>query len=90
MPVALGADDPLLFGSRLVEQYTVAREAHGFTDEELAELARSSVRGSCAPEPLRTRLLAGIDDWLPNASRLALIMKDLGALRRRSYHDHRA
>jgi adenosine deaminase len=62
--VALGADDPLLFGSRLVAQYEVARTAAGLTDEALAELARCSVRGSCAPEPVRARLLAGIDDWL--------------------------
>jgi adenosine deaminase len=64
VPVALGADDPLLFGSRLVEQYDVARHSLGFTDEQLAELARSSIRGSCAPEPLRARLLSGVDDWL--------------------------
>jgi adenosine deaminase len=62
--VALGADDPLLFGSRLVEQYEVARTALGFDDSALAELARGSVRGSCAPAPVRARLLAGIDTWL--------------------------
>ena len=64
VPVALGADDPLLFGSRLVAQYEVARTALGFSDESLAELARSSVRGSCAPGLVRARLLAGIDAWL--------------------------
>ena len=36
MPVALGADDPLLFGTRLTAQYEIARHAHGFTDAELA------------------------------------------------------
>ncbi|MCQ4081345.1 adenosine deaminase [Streptomyces sp. RB6PN25] len=64
VPLALGADDPLLFGSRLAAQYTLAREAHDFADEELAELARQSVRGSQAPQDVRQRLLAGIDDWL--------------------------
>jgi adenosine deaminase len=64
VPVALGADDPLLFGSRLLAQYEVARQAHGMTDAELAELARMSVRGSAAPGGTRTRLLAGIDAWL--------------------------
>jgi adenosine deaminase len=64
VPVALGADDPLLFGSRLAAQYETARRDHGFTDEELAELARMSVRGSAAPESVRSRLLAGIDTWL--------------------------
>lgn len=62
--IALGADDPLLFGSRLVDQYEIARRDHGFTDAELAEAARMSVRGSTAPDHIRSRLLAGIDDWL--------------------------
>jgi adenosine deaminase len=64
VPLALGADDPLLFGSRLAAQYEIAREHHGFDDAELAELARQSVRGSAAPPEVRARLLAGIDTWL--------------------------
>ena len=64
VPVALGADDPLLFGPRLAAQYEIARYAHGFGDAELADLARTSVLSSVAPDPLRARLLAGIDAWL--------------------------
>jgi adenosine deaminase len=64
VPLALGADDPLLFGSRLAAQYRLAREAHAFTDAELAEVARQSVRGSRAPQDVRARLLAGIDAWV--------------------------
>lgn len=64
VPMALGADDPLLFGSRLAAQYEIARGVHDFTDAELAELARQSVRGSCAPQDEKQRLLAGIDAWL--------------------------
>ncbi|PJI94945.1 adenosine deaminase [Luteimicrobium subarcticum] len=62
--LALGADDPLLFGSRLVAQYETARHVHGFDDAALADLARSSVRASTAPAATRERLLAGIDRWL--------------------------
>jgi adenosine deaminase len=64
VPVALGADDPLLFGRRLVKQYQIARDAQGFTPAELAELARMSVRSSAAPDDVRTRLLKEIDAWL--------------------------
>ena len=64
VPVALGADDPLLFGSRLVDQYAAAREVHGFSDAELAELARMSVRASAAPPDVRADLLTAIDTWL--------------------------
>jgi len=64
IPVALGADDPLLFGRRLVRQYEIARDVHGFTPPELADLARMSLLGSAAPDSVRDRLLAGIDAWL--------------------------
>ncbi|WP_046779256.1 adenosine deaminase [Streptomyces yangpuensis] len=64
VPMALGADDPLLFGSRLAAQYEIARRHHGFTDAELAELARQSVRGSAAPDDVQAKLLSGIDHWL--------------------------
>ncbi|MCW2770028.1 MAG: adenosine deaminase [Aeromicrobium sp.] len=62
--VALGADDPLLFGSRLAGQYAVLRAAQDFTDVELAELARMSVRRSYAPAAIVDAAMAGIDDWL--------------------------
>jgi adenosine deaminase len=62
--VALGADDPLLFGSRLNGQYATMRAAHDLGDDQLAELARMSVRASRAPEETRACLIAEIDDWL--------------------------
>ena len=61
--IALGADDPLLFGSRLLDQYETARRI-GLDDAELAGLAASSIRLSAAPEPVRSRLLDGVRDWL--------------------------
>jgi adenosine deaminase len=64
VPVALGADDPLLFGRRLAAQYAIARDAHGCTDAELADLARTSVWASAAPHQVRAGLLAAIDRWL--------------------------
>jgi adenosine deaminase len=63
VPVALGADDPLLFGHRLVAQYEIARDVHGCTDAELAALARDAVQASAAPPQLRARLLTGIKAW---------------------------
>jgi len=61
--VALGADDPLLFKARLNDQYVIAREL-GFSDAELAGLARSSIRASFAPDADKQRWLAEIDAWL--------------------------
>ncbi|MBB3042921.1 adenosine deaminase [Nocardioides sp. LMS-CY] len=62
--VALGADDPLLFGSRLAGQYATMRAAHELTDEQLADLARMSVAASRAPESVRAAIGADIDAWL--------------------------
>ncbi len=62
--VALGADDPLLFGSRLTGQYATMRAAHELSDDQLAELARMSVRASRAPSDVRATALADIDAWL--------------------------
>jgi adenosine deaminase len=62
--VALGADDPLLFASRLLDQYESARHVHGFSDAGLADLARASIRASRASIATRTRLLTGVDMWL--------------------------
>jgi adenosine deaminase len=62
--VALGADDPLLFRARLVDQYEQARFVHGLSDPAIADLARGSIRASRASSSTKTRLLAGVDGWL--------------------------
>ena len=62
--LALGADDPLIFGTRLVDQYTMARATHDLTDGELAALARASLHASRAPNAVRDAALAGVDTWL--------------------------
>ncbi|MFC4013314.1 adenosine deaminase [Nonomuraea purpurea] len=68
VPIALGSDDPLLFGTRLLRQYELAREVYDFSDAEVAELARQSVRSSAAPESVRKDLLKGVDDWLTSSA----------------------
>ena len=62
--VTLGADDPLLFFSRLTDQYEVARNVHGFTDTELAALASSSITASFASPTDKATWLAEVDMWL--------------------------
>ena len=65
--VALGADDPLLFGPRLLEQYRSAREDHGLDDAALARLAKGSISASRAPAATKAALCAGVDAWLTTA-----------------------
>ena len=64
LPVALGSDDPLLFGAGLARQYAIARERLGLTDPELAALARYSIAASAAPPARKREMLAGVDAWL--------------------------
>ena len=61
--VALSADDPLLFQSRLTDQYEIARRL-GLSDAALAELARGSIRACLASPASKRRWLAEIDAWL--------------------------
>ncbi len=62
--IALGADDPLLFGSRLAAQYATMRAAHELTDAQLADLARSSIRASRADDAAKAGYLGEIDSWM--------------------------
>ena len=62
--IALAADDPLLFRSRLVAQYEVARDVFGLSDEALADLARSSIDASLASPSRKAAWKADIDAWL--------------------------
>ena len=62
--IALGADDPLLFDSRLLDQYETARSVHGLDDAQLAELARGSFRASRAPREVVETAVRDIDAWL--------------------------
>jgi len=62
--IALSADDPLLFGARLNDQYQFAREVHGMDDAALADLARGSINASLASAASKQNWLAKVDQWL--------------------------
>ncbi len=63
VPVVLGADDPLLFGAGLVEQYAAARDVHGYDRDDLARLAEASVRHAAMPPDLAATMLADVENW---------------------------
>ncbi len=64
---SLNADDPLMFGSGLLDEYRLAGEQMGLDAHRLAEVARASLLASGAPTPLQAAALNGIDDWLEGA-----------------------
>ncbi|WP_433889294.1 adenosine deaminase [Streptomyces sp. CA-111067] len=60
----LNADDPLLFGAGLLDEYETARSVLALTDAQLAAVARTSVRSSGAPAAAAEEAVARIDAWL--------------------------
>lgn len=67
VPVTINADDQLFFGPKVAEEYALVRDAFGLTDEQLAEIARTSARASGASAGTVARMLEGIDAWLATA-----------------------
>jgi adenosine deaminase len=64
VPVTLGADDPLLFGSSVAEEYDLCRRALGLSDHELAAIARSSIEAAKLPPTLKRRHIEDVGRWL--------------------------
>ncbi|MFI9006244.1 adenosine deaminase [Actinosynnema sp. NPDC053489] len=61
VPVTLATDDPGMFHTDLDREYLLCHEVFGLDRGDLAELARTGVRASFAPEEVKRSLLAGID-----------------------------
>ncbi len=64
VPCSLNADDPLLFGPGLLEEYEVCRSEMGLSDDQLATIALASVEHSGAPDSLKADAAKDIDVWL--------------------------
>ncbi len=55
--VTLNTDDPAMFGTSLSQEYQLAQDAFGFTDEHLRELARNSFEASFLPPEKKLQFL---------------------------------
>jgi adenosine deaminase len=64
VPVTINADDPLLFGPGLLDEYTSVRDALGYDDAAMAAIARTSITSSAAPGEVKDRALRDISAWL--------------------------
>jgi adenosine deaminase len=62
--VTLNADDSLLFGASLADEYALARTRYRLGDDALATIAATSLRHSGAPAAVVEAGLAAITRWL--------------------------
>ncbi len=60
---SLNADDPLLFGPNLLDEYEVVRARLGLDDVSLAHVARCSIDASGAPDELKLGARSAIVTW---------------------------
>jgi adenosine deaminase len=59
--VTLGSDDPPYFGCSIGSEYAVAREHHGFDEEQLRDVTRIAVEASFAEDAVKEDLHARLD-----------------------------
>jgi len=61
---SVNADDPLLFGPGLLEEYELCRATLDLDDHALAAIAAASLEASGAPDALKADALADVETWL--------------------------
>jgi adenosine deaminase len=66
---SLNADDPLLFGAGILDEYELARAQFRLDDGQLAAIARTSIEASGAPRPVAETALRRVNDWLASSPR---------------------
>jgi aminodeoxyfutalosine deaminase len=62
--VTVNSDDPPMFGTTLNREYAIAARLLDLDEAGLAELARTGLRASFAPEDVRDRVLGEIDAYV--------------------------
>ncbi|MGA2697069.1 MAG: adenosine deaminase [Terriglobales bacterium] len=59
--ITLNSDDPAMFGTSLLNEYQLAQDSFGFTDEHLREIARNSFEASFLPAEKKLQFLNLLD-----------------------------
>jgi adenosine deaminase len=61
--VSVNTDDPALLGASLVGEYSLCRQAFGWTDEVTRAVARTSIVASFADANIKANLLKALGSW---------------------------
>ncbi|MCW2760221.1 MAG: add2 2 [Marmoricola sp.] len=67
--VTINSDDPPMFGTTLNREYEIAADLLDLDEAGVADLARTAVRVSFAPEEVKARVLEEIDEALVSSAR---------------------
>ncbi len=59
--VTINSDDPPMFGTSLNREYEIAADLLALDEAGVADLARTAVRVSYAPDDVKDRILGEID-----------------------------
>ncbi|GAA2793707.1 adenosine deaminase [Saccharopolyspora taberi] len=62
--VTVNTDVPAVIDTTLTREYELVRDTFGYTDHDLADLARTAIDASFAPEDTKRRLHRETDEWL--------------------------
>ena len=62
--VTINSDDPPMFGTDLNQEYGIAARLLDLDETGVADLARTAVRASFAPDDVRSRVLCEIDEYV--------------------------
>jgi adenosine deaminase len=66
--ISINADDPLLFGPGLLEEYELCRDTFGLDDLTMARIAAASIECSGASPSTKAGTRQGIDRWLAGST----------------------
>lgn len=61
--ISINTDDPGLMQTSLPREYALVAQTFGWGEEEIRQVARTSIEASFAPLPTRERLLAELEAW---------------------------
>lgn len=62
--LTVNSDDPPMFGTTLNREYEIAADLLGLDQDGVADLSRTAVRASYAPEDVKARVLSEIDEYV--------------------------
>jgi adenosine deaminase len=65
--VSVNTDDPSLLGTNLPSEYAIAQASYGWTDDEVRQVARTSIEASLAKPSIREKLLSDLCSWSPTS-----------------------